>query len=93
MSSDFAKRGLKLATFAVATSLSLMFTSALLRNPLGRGVVGLLLIGGLLLAILYLSAKYLKVLWLLSEKVSASIIGGIPKPVAIPATQSTEQAR
>ncbi len=92
MSSELAKSGLRITTFAVATSLSLMFTSVLLRNPLSKGVVGLLLFGGLFLAILYGFTKYLTVLWMLSGKASAFVIGRLLKPVANPAPQSAEQA-
>lgn len=92
MSSELFESVFKLVTFAVATSLSLMFTSVLLRIPLGRGVVGLVLIGGLLIAILNAFAKYLTMLWMLSNKLSAFVVGRTVKPVASHATQSAEEA-
>jgi hypothetical protein len=92
MSSEFAKKALRLVTFTVATSLSLMFTSALLRIPLSRGLVGLVLIGGLLLAVLYIFAKYLTILWMFSDKLSAFVVGRALKLVASTATQSGEKA-
>ncbi len=92
MREDFVRTGLRLVTFAAATSFSLMFTTALLRNPLSRGVVGLVLIGGLLLAVLAGFAKYLTLLWMWSDRTSAFVIGRIFKAATQPATHNTEQA-
>ena len=92
MSSEFAKRALGVVLFANAMTLSLMFTSAVLRLPLGRGVVGLVLIGGLLLAVLYVFAKYLTLLWMFSNKLSAFVVGRALRLVASAATQSAEKA-
>ncbi len=92
MRSEFAKRALGVVLFVNATSLSLMFTSAVLRLPLGRGVMGLVLIGGLLLAVLYVFAKYLTLLWLFSNKLSAFVVGRALRFVASAATQSAEKA-
>lgn len=92
MSSEFAKRALGVVLFVNAMSLSLMFTSAVLRLPLGRGVMGLVLIGGLLLAVLYVFAKYLTLLWLFSNKLSAFVVGRALRLVASAATQSAEKA-
>lgn len=92
MSSEFAKRALGVVLFANAMTLSLMFTSAVLRLPLGRGVMGLVLIGGLLLAVLYVFAKYLTLLWMFSNKLSAFVVGRALRLVASAATQSAEKA-
>ena len=92
MSSEFAKRALGVLLFANAMTLSLMFTSAVLHLPLGRGVVGLVLIGGLLLAVLYVFAKYLTLLWMCSNKLSAFVVGRALRLVASAATQSAEKA-
>ena len=92
MSSEVAKRALGVVLFANAMSISLMFTSAVLRLPLGRGVMGLVLIGGLLLAVLYVFAKYLTFLWMFSNKLSAFVVGRALGPVASAATQSAEKA-
>lgn len=92
MSSEFAKRALGVVLFVNATSLSLMFTSAVLRLPLGRGVMGLVLFGGLLLAVLYVFAKYLTLLWLFSNKLSAFVVGRALRLVASAATQNAEKA-
>ena len=92
MSGDFAKSGLRVATFVVSTSLSLMFTNALLSNPLSRGVMGVVVLAGLLLAVLYGFAKYLNMLWILSGRASAFVVGKRLKPISDPATQSAEQA-
>ncbi len=92
MSGDFAKTGLRVATFALSTSLSLMFTNALLSNPLSRGLMGVVLLAGLLLAVLYGLAKYLKMLWSLSGRASAFVISRRLKPISDPAPQSAEQA-
>ena len=92
MSSEVANRTLRLLTFAATTSLSLTFTSALLRVPFGRGLVGLALIGGLLLAVLYLSAKYLVLLWMFSDKLSTLVVGKVGKLIAGTATHSAEKA-
>jgi len=92
MSKDLVKAGLRLVTFAAATSCSLMFTTALLRNPLSRGVVGLILIGGLLLAVLTGFAKYLMLLWMWSDRTSTFVVRRLVKPVTQPATHNAEQA-
>lgn len=92
MSKAFVRTGLRLVTFAAATSFSLMFTTALLLNPLSRGVVGLLLVGGLLIAVLAGFAKYLMLLWMWSDRTSAFVIGRILEAATQPATHNREQA-
>lgn len=92
MSSEIFRTGLRLATFSVASSVSLATTSFLLRNPLSRGIVGLTLLFGVLVSILYVCSKYLKVLWIASDRFAAFIVSIVLKPVR-PSSQPLEKVQ
>lgn len=92
MSSDNFAKGLRFVTFVVAVLVSLVATSSLLRNPLGRGIIGVVLFAGVFAAILYACSKYLKVLWVASDRFSAFIVSSALKPVR-PFTQPMEEAQ
>ena len=93
MNREFAKPILRLSTFAAATFLSLVITSAVLRNPLSRGLVSLVLFGVLLVAVVCGIAKYLAFLWRVSDEASAFVFGRVSKRVTQGATEPVEQAR
>ncbi len=93
MSREVAKSFLKLSTFAAATFLSLVITSAVLRNPLSRGLISLLLVGALLLAVVYGIAKYLAFLWRVSDGASEAVLCSLSKQITQGATEPLEQAR
>ena len=93
MSREVAKPFLKLSTFAAATFLSLVITSAVLRNPLSRGLVNLLFVGALLVAVVYGIAKYLSFLWRVSDGASAFVLGRVSKQITQGAAEPVEQAR
>lgn len=93
MSKELVKPFLKLSTFAAATFLSFVITSAVLRNPLSRGLMSLLLVGALLVAVLYGIAKYLAFLWRVSDGASTLVLGRVSKQTTQGPPEPMEQAR
>lgn len=91
MDSDLLRRGLRLLTFCVLMSLSLMCTICLFSLRLGRALVGLALFTALAVAVLYVAAKYLAALWLFSNRIALIISGEKLEPVPTSEPQRAEQ--
>ena len=91
--SELLRKALRLATFLVMATVSLMCASAILRLRLGRNVVGLALLAALVAAVLFVTAKYLHALWSLSKRFTLTFLSEGSQALPSSSPQGAERIR